>query len=147
VLTTIKIIFSVKSFLKVKPSLISGLEKLHLLAIERIAPTSNASAGSALIACSSSLVSLATLQISQKLFQIHCCTCQAKLKNGSKKRRKQAYHSNVVFFIGYARQNSSKNVSIVWNKLVPTKFDKLIYLLKPKQTLFDKNNEQQNSNR
>lgn len=38
------------------------LEKLHLLAIERIAPTSNPSAGSALMARSSSLVSRATFR-------------------------------------------------------------------------------------
>ena len=43
---------------------------------------------------------------------------------------KRTYNSNFLFFICYTRQNGSKNVSIIWNKLVSTKLDKLIYLLK-----------------
>jgi len=41
---------------------------------------------------------------------------------------KRTYNSNFLFFICYTRQNGSKNVNIIWNKLVFTKLDKLIYL-------------------
>jgi predicted ribosome quality control (RQC) complex YloA/Tae2 family protein len=42
---------------------------------------------------------------------------------------KWTYNSDFLFFIWYTGQNGSKNVCIIWNKLVSTKFDKLIYLL------------------
>ena len=57
---------------------------------------------------------------------------ESKTINEERKKEilKRTYNSNFLFFICYTRQNGSKNVSIIWNKLVSTKLDKLIYLLK-----------------
>lgn len=41
---------------------------------------------------------------------------------------KPAYHSNFLFFVWYTGQNGSQDISIVRNKLVPTKLYKFIYL-------------------
>jgi hypothetical protein len=70
--------------------------------MERIAATSNPSAGSALIARSSSLVSRATLKPKNRSQYYKIITDFSSFREF-----KPAYHSNFLFFVGNARQNGS----------------------------------------